>query len=127
MAFRDIRIGLDWDGTVSLNEEMWFEVVKVMQDHGNQVYIVTMSYPSECGKISPAWYELVKHRVICTSRKAKKKFVEDLGLTMHIWIDDNPLALYLDAQQAFGVADKEGVVRDNYNYQMSVEAIQNGG
>lgn len=119
---QSINIGLDWDGTVSLDEDMWFEIAKLMQSRGHKVYVISMSFPSECvGKIKERWYDLLENRIIPTSRAAKKKFVENLGIGIHIWIDDHPLALYLDAKDAFGVNDPEGFVRAVSNHQHCVD------
>jgi hypothetical protein len=122
---KHINIALDWDGTCDLDQDLWFEVVKLIQARGHKVYVITMSYPSECTKISEAWYKLLEGRVIPTSRLAKKKFVQKMNLPIHIWIDDHPLALYLDAREAFGTVDPEGLVREVSNYQHCVDLETN--
>lgn len=48
--------------------------------------------------------------VVATGRKAKKPFCEQEGIIIDIWIDDNPEAVIMDAEQVFGSASPEGEV-----------------
>lgn len=104
-----IIVGLDWDGTVTTNPDAFFKIAKIFKEAGYGLYIVTMRYRSECHNIPDHWINLVDG-LICTSRRAKKEVTEEQGVHVHIWIDDNPAAVYLCAQQVFGSSSPEGFV-----------------
>lgn len=104
-----INIGLDWDGTVTTNPEVFFQIATLFKNHGYGLYIVTMRYPSECANIPEKWFKLVD-KIICTCRQAKQEVTEELGIRIHIWIDDNPKAVFHNALVAFGSSTHEGDV-----------------
>ena len=86
--------GLDWDGTVTGDQELWETFVRQAKARGHQVVIVTMRYNNE--PISQTFVDIVDG-VIYTGRRAKKRFVKALGVPIDVWIDDNPVFLFEDA------------------------------
>lgn len=108
-----MRIGLDYDGTITEDPATWAKVVQIMRAAGHEVHIVTMRYPSEIEKDADflAFMQLAKpNDVHGTSRKAKKPFMEAMGVCPHIWIDDNPQAVHMSALEIWGSSSPEGVV-----------------
>lgn len=92
-----MRIGLDYDGTYTLDPEMWGGFVKHAKAHGHEVWVVTMRTAAEGLDIGDL--ALVVDGVEFTSRKAKKNHMNHLGLPVDIWIDDMPVFINEDAWQ----------------------------
>lgn len=110
-----LNFALDWDGTVTCEPDGFYDFIKTMRSKGHKVYIVTMRYPSECENI-PIQFQNEVDGIIATSRKAKYDFTKELGLNIHIWIDDTPKAILQDAIHIWGISSPEGrVVSKNNN------------
>lgn len=102
-----MNIGLDYDGTYTADPELWFWFVQSARKRHHKVYLVTMRYPSELAGVS----QIIKASVdgvYATSRTAKRKFVAERGINIHVWIDDNPEAVSLDAVQIWTDIAPEG-------------------
>lgn len=82
-----IIISLDYDATFTIVPDMWLAFIKNAPAHV-KIYCVTMRYPEEGHDIDPRLTDLVE--VIFTSRQAKRKYMENLGIHVNIWIDDMP-------------------------------------
>lgn len=91
-----MKIALDYDGTYTADPRLWFAFVKLAQTLGHTVLCVTMRSKEEARDMDPELIVEVS-QLICTNRKAKKPFVEDLGINIDIWIDDNPEWILHDA------------------------------
>ena len=105
---KPIIIALDWDGTVTLDPNVWLGIVRLFKAAGHKVYIVTMRYPSEMeGVLSDEWRSLIDG-LYCSSRQAKRPFVHAQGLTPNVWIDDNPEAIFKSAVEIWGWCTAEG-------------------
>ena len=91
---RVLTIALDVDGTYTEDIKMWDAVIKLIQSAGHKVIVVTMRYHGgEHGNIESR--ELIQiFEDVCpiyfTGRKAKKPFLDALGIVVDIWIDDRP-------------------------------------
>lgn len=97
-----MNIALDYDGTYTSDPSLWLRFVLDAQASGHTVHVVTMRYPSEVvGGKSPMDPRLnaLGCRIIPTGRKAKRKHCAELGVEIHIWIDDFPQAVDMDAAQ----------------------------
>ena len=106
-----MNIGLDFDGTVTEDPDLWMQFVKMMRAGGHSVYIVTMRYPSEINSDPEIMkFTGVVNDIIGTSRQAKQPHCEKLGITINIWIDDNPRAMNESAEQIWGHSTAEGEV-----------------
>lgn len=101
-------VALDYDGTVTLNVPMWIEIIKQFQQNGFEVIIVTWRTHNECignrafGAIDSRIRELV-HRIVPTERKAKQEFCAAYGIHPTLWIDDNPMAIFLGQEQTTAI------------------------
>jgi len=102
-----LTFGLDYDGTITDAPELFLNFCVFAEQKGYKVYIVTMRYPSECGDI-PEVFKRHTKGVFATSRMAKKKFMFEQGININIWIDDNPLAVEVDAIKIWNDVALEG-------------------
>lgn len=93
-------IALDYDGTANTNIPFWTMFAQTATAQGYDVYIVTMRSAEEAMDIEPCLADAVK-AVVCTNRKAKFDFCREAGITVDIWIDDRPQAIFLDAAEAY--------------------------
>lgn len=117
-----LHFALDWDGTANMDQEVFFKVVKILKEAGHKVWIVTMRYQSERHEIPAFWDEVVE-AVICTGRLAKAPFMLSLGILVHIWMDDTPQAVHLNASQIWPRVAPEGqMVRINTALKSSTKA-----
>jgi hypothetical protein len=105
-----MNIALDYDGTYTSQPEMWLRFVLDAQFHGHVVYVVTMRYPSECTGDHSFDHRLgaLGVAILATSRKAKKPYCDEIGIPMHIWIDDHPEAVHKDADDIWPTPAPEG-------------------
>ena len=82
-------IALDYDGTYTEDPDLWDRFIQSAKERGHRIICVTMRYPGEpVGTIGI--------EVIYTSRRAKKPHLEAAGVSVDIWIDDNPHWILLD-------------------------------
>lgn len=106
-----MNIALDYDGTFTSDPDLWCTFIHQSLIRGHKVYVVTMRYASECEDFHP----LLKYwnlPVVATGkdndRYAKRKACEELGINIHIWIDDNPEAVYKNASEIWSEHAPEG-------------------
>jgi hypothetical protein len=85
-------IGLDYDGTYTADPFLWDRFLEVAHEQGHDVICFTMRYPHE-----PLPSIDYLKAIVYTSRKAKKRFAEEAGYKVNIWIDDRPAWLFDDA------------------------------
>lgn len=90
----ELKIALDYDGTYSADPRLWDLFIENAQQLGHIVIIVTMRYPDE-----DIWHDM-PCEIFYTSRQAKKRFMENMGHTFDIWIDDNPRWIHENAGEA---------------------------
>ena len=106
-----LAIGLDYDGTVTEDPDLFTQLVKTIREAGHRVYIVTMRYMSECTS-DPEFMRIAEHvdGFFATGRQAKKPYVLNHGVQIHIWIDDNPDAVHKSATEIWGTPSPEGTI-----------------
>jgi predicted peptidase len=93
-----LNVSLDFDGTYTEDPQLWNTLIDAAKLSGHTVYGVTMRYPAECrGHVLIEEFAL-RTKLITTSRKAKKAFVQQLGIHIDVWIDDRPDFIFNDAQ-----------------------------
>lgn len=78
-------IALDFDGTYTADPVLWDCFITTARARHHQVHIVTARGPHEQVRVGAH-----VDRVHYTDRKAKRPFMQALGLTVQIWIDDMP-------------------------------------
>lgn len=88
---------LDYDGTYTNDPPFWDRFITLSRDSGHTVICATMRFEmSEGESVKLALGKRVS-AIYFTSRKAKKPFLEKLGIHPDIWIDDTPEWLLRDA------------------------------
>ena len=104
-----LNIALDYDGCANADIPTFVSMVKLLRSAGHNVFIVTMRYPSECAEVKEHFGQYVND-IIPTSRRAKREACEKLYLRIHIWMDDNPLAVEYSAHDIWGKTTPEGTI-----------------
>ena len=89
-------VAMDYDGTYTLDPNVWQMILNRLKMSGHTVYLVTMRTPEECIDLCPDLVKIVDD-VIPTSRKAKMPFVRNLGIKIDVWIDDRPDWIFSDS------------------------------
>jgi len=91
-----MRIALDFDATYTLDPRMWEEFISLSVQHGHTIILAT--YRHEVHDAHPLIDELKKIiPVYFTDGKAKKPFLEALGIVVDVWIDDRPMTIVEDS------------------------------
>ena len=104
---KSMVIGLDYDGTITCDPELWVNTILEFKKRNHIVYVVTMRYSTEVTPIL-ALLNSVGIRVIYTGRQAKRPICEQQGIYIDIWIDDNPRAVNESADQIWPISVPEG-------------------
>jgi hypothetical protein len=89
-------IALDYDGTYTADPDLWLLFITQAKQRGHQVMVVTMRNEFEKESVLRDLQGKVD-RIILTDRKAKLPYMQKLGLSPDIWIDDQPHWLFEDA------------------------------
>ena len=92
-----MNLSLDYDNTYTRDPAMWDSIIEVIKQHGHKVIVVTTRTPSEGVEVRRDLANKVDS-IIFTSRKGKMDFVQALGVSIDIWIDDMPWFIVNDAR-----------------------------
>lgn len=84
-------IALDYDKTYTACPEIWDIFIKCCEGKHKVICITMRRFPEEQILNMPV------HEIIYTDRKAKKKYADENGIIVDIWIDDKPAWLFEDA------------------------------
>ena len=89
---RELRIGLDFDDTVSADIEGWSAVVCLMKGIGWDVRITTFRHEHGVSDNEDvlSFAKEAGIPVIFTNGKQKRHHTREIGWVPHIWIDDSP-------------------------------------
>lgn len=98
-AATPLLIALDYDGTYTADPKFWLEFIKFATARGHEVIVATMRNDDELDDMCDELFEVV-NRVIPTNRNAKRTFLKSFGIEPHIWIDDQPHFIVVDAAGA---------------------------
>lgn len=94
-----MKIGIDFDGTITRDPNMWLALMLTMRDRFRcEVFIVTWRFDHEW----PYHFDMfTEHgfKVYFTGRQAKKTYMENAGIWIDIWIDDNPAAIIMSQEE----------------------------
>lgn len=87
-------IVIDFDETYTMDMPLWDDFIKASQKKGHSVICATMRYDNDAE--APCVRESIGKlcKVVFTGRQAKKRFIEELGYRVNIWIDDTPEWLF---------------------------------
>lgn len=84
-----MKIALDFDGTYTEDPIFWHLFLKNAAMRNHDVYIVTFRTPQMSDKRLQD-LQAAGVPVFYTSRTPKMKYMQDLGIPIDVWIDDNP-------------------------------------
>jgi hypothetical protein len=92
-----MNISIDFDDTYTRDPQLWNEFVCSAHAKGHTVYCVTargMHYSDEVTEVTDSIGKFVSpHNCIFTDGKPKRQFCLDIGIVIHVWIDDMPEAI----------------------------------
>lgn len=85
----------DFDNTISRDPEGFLKIMHTLEMRGHVCYVVTARlstmYPDDLNFLKDKGY-----RVFFTELKAKRKYMQDQGIEIDVWVDDKPEAVYQD-------------------------------
>jgi hypothetical protein len=84
-----MKIALDYDKTYTADPDMWRHIIAVMRGMSHEVMIVTSRDPNDLVE-DRDWFEKYTIPVIYCDYWAKRQVCEQRGISIDIWIDDNP-------------------------------------
>lgn len=92
---KQLTFSFDFDCTISEDPKMFLILMDVVRSRGHKVYVCTgrmsTTAPEELQFLRDKGYD-----VVFTEHQAKRKFMEGLGISVDIWVDDCPEAVYED-------------------------------
>jgi hypothetical protein len=91
-----MNISIDYDGTITRAPEIFKDLCWKFIKQGDKVYIVTSRFEHELTDDIRLFEAQNGAKIICTKRKAKAKYMGNLGIKIDIWIDDNQAGIYQD-------------------------------
>lgn len=89
-------IAIDFDETISDNEQAWLAVMLLLEKQGYHVVVCTWRFPTT----HPEDLQFLVdngYAVFYTSLQCKQDYMAAQGIKVDIWIDDNPWAILNDA------------------------------
>lgn len=97
---RPMIIALDYDDTYTRDPMLWDTFIAVAKHRGHMVVVATMRSERMGAQVVADLGKKVD-QIFFTNLKAKYDYVTDkLGCPPSVWIDDNPLLILIDAQNA---------------------------
>jgi hypothetical protein len=91
-------LGIDFDDTITKDENCWIEVIKTFIKFGHEVMVVTARTENEknISEVKCFTEKIGQIRTIFSDHLSKKDFCEKLNIKIDIWIDDKPEAVVFD-------------------------------
>lgn len=99
-------IGIDFDNTITKDPALFREYINMATRRGHTVYIVTARLKTVHPEDLHPWFGIVDG-IYWTEHKAKRKFMQDLGIHVDVMIDDCPEAWVEDYNGAPRTFDTE--------------------
>lgn len=87
---------LDYDETFTRCPASWLAVSKLLRQNGHTVIGCTMRTPSERHSILDSYFKACSE-VHFSSRQGKREYLASKNIFPHVWIDDTPEFICLDA------------------------------
>ena len=87
-------ISLDHDGTYTLNPAFWDDFIKLAQEHGNAVHIVTLRDAVKDRLASERHLIDLGCMIIYCDGRPKKEVAKERGYSYAIWIEDDPRCIH---------------------------------
>ncbi|MCK5810384.1 MAG: hypothetical protein KAH00_04805 [Cocleimonas sp.] len=82
-------IAIDWDNTVSADPEFFIDLIRKFQKAGYTPFICTLRAPDE-ENIAEITAVLAARNIAIylTDGQEKQSYMQNLGINVHLWIDD---------------------------------------
>jgi len=82
-------VAIDWDNTISADQEFFIELIKRLKAEGYIPFVCTLRAPdSENIKEIRSVLEETNIAIYLTNGRPKRKYMKSLGVNVHLWIDD---------------------------------------
>ncbi len=82
-------IAIDWDNTISADKNFFLKLIKKLQKAGYTPFVCTLRAPDrENIKEIKDVLEETNISIYLTDGKPKRKYMKELGVKVHLWIDD---------------------------------------
>lgn len=85
-----VIIAIDYDGTYTADVELWDLFIRNARENSHEVHLVTCRRDTVENREEVHVFGIPRHRHHFTGLAAKKWFMEQKGIKVDIWIDDNP-------------------------------------
>lgn len=87
-------IALDYDDTYTADPILWENFIKHAHHRGHRIYIVTLrgDHQTYGGNFEELSVFFGVSTIFCNGRP-KQEVTKELGISIDIWIDDNPLGI----------------------------------
>jgi len=83
------HIAIDWDNTISADQDYFRCLIHEFQEAGYAPFVCTLRAPDkENIKEIIGVLEEAEIPIYLTDGKPKRKYMKDLGVKVHLWIDD---------------------------------------
>ncbi len=83
------HIAIDWDNTISADQDFFLQLIKKLQQAGFMPFVCTLRAPDR-GNIHEIRKVLEETNIAIylTDGKPKRQYMRKLGVKVHLWIDD---------------------------------------
>ena len=82
-------IAIDWDNTISADQDYFLQLIKLFQKAGYSPFVCTLRTPDQENiKEIKSILENANIPIYLTDGRPKRKYLKDLGIKVHLWIDD---------------------------------------
>lgn len=93
---KPLTIAIDFDDTFTASPGLFAEFIRLAKASGHQTYIISARYSTE--ENTDYINELLDEEdcqcpIVCTNRGSKLEAMEQRGIKVDIWIDDDPRKL----------------------------------
>jgi hypothetical protein len=86
-----MNIALDFDDTFTRDPDFWLKFVLLCRQSGHQIYCVTARDQNGSQEVYDELGQFIgKENCFFTNMSAKKSFMWRKGISIDVWIDDNP-------------------------------------
>jgi len=83
------HVAIDWDNTISADKDFFLQLIKKLQNAGFEPFVCTLRAPDKenIDEIKGVLEE-ANIAIYLTDGKPKRKYMKQLGMKVHLWIDD---------------------------------------
>jgi len=82
-------IAIDWDNTISADQDFFLQLIKELKQAGYIPFVCTLRAPDKDNiREIRNVLEETNIAIYLTNGKSKRKYMKKLGVKVHLWIDD---------------------------------------